>query len=316
MQRDAPAPPAAPAGHVARPGAACASATSRRSPPSTAGAIGPARAARPATAASSAWAPSRHAPGGAGGRPGRARAPPAEHRALPPGDPRARPRRPGAVAAARARGAGWAFTGASDHLVSEALYLDDPEGNGIEIYRDRPRDEWRRDARRARDGHPAARRARACSARCPRGRAATRACPTARAWGTCTSRCATCPRPRTSTRGAWASTPTVRGYPGALFVSAGRLPPPPRPEHLGHPRRPAAAGGRAGAGALPRRAAHAGRRRRGRPRAWRTPGAPAEPRDGGVRGRRSRPATTRSWRPSPRVTAAGINTPEPAVLWV
>jgi catechol 2,3-dioxygenase len=41
--------------------------------------------------------------------------------------------------------AGWRFTGASDHLVSEALYLNDPEGNGIEIYRDRPRDEWPRD---------------------------------------------------------------------------------------------------------------------------------------------------------------------------
>lgn len=39
--------------------------------------------------------------------------------------------------------AGWNFSGASDHLVSEALYLDDPEGNGIEIYRDRPREEWR-----------------------------------------------------------------------------------------------------------------------------------------------------------------------------
>lgn len=34
------------------------------------------------------------------------------------------------------------LTGASDHLVSEALYLSDPEGNGIEIYRDRPRAEW------------------------------------------------------------------------------------------------------------------------------------------------------------------------------
>jgi catechol 2,3-dioxygenase len=33
--------------------------------------------------------------------------------------------------------------GASDHIVSEALYMDDPEGNGIEIYRDRPRAEWR-----------------------------------------------------------------------------------------------------------------------------------------------------------------------------
>jgi catechol 2,3-dioxygenase len=40
--------------------------------------------------------------------------------------------------------AGWRFTGASDHLVSEALYLNDPEGNGIEIYRDRPREEWPR----------------------------------------------------------------------------------------------------------------------------------------------------------------------------
>jgi catechol 2,3-dioxygenase len=38
---------------------------------------------------------------------------------------------------------GWRLTGASDHLVSEALYLNDPEGNGIEIYRDRPREEWR-----------------------------------------------------------------------------------------------------------------------------------------------------------------------------
>lgn len=39
--------------------------------------------------------------------------------------------------------AGWRLTGASDHLVSEALYLNDAEGNGIELYRDRPRAEWR-----------------------------------------------------------------------------------------------------------------------------------------------------------------------------
>lgn len=32
--------------------------------------------------------------------------------------------------------------GLSDHFVSEAIYLADPEGNGIEIYRDRPRDVW------------------------------------------------------------------------------------------------------------------------------------------------------------------------------
>ena len=32
--------------------------------------------------------------------------------------------------------------GASDHTVSEAIYLADPDGNGIEVYRDRPREEW------------------------------------------------------------------------------------------------------------------------------------------------------------------------------
>jgi catechol 2,3-dioxygenase len=37
---------------------------------------------------------------------------------------------------------GWRLSGASDHLVSEALYLNDPDGIGIEIYRDRPREQW------------------------------------------------------------------------------------------------------------------------------------------------------------------------------
>lgn len=36
--------------------------------------------------------------------------------------------------------------GASDHGVSEALYLRDPDGNGVELYRDRPPEEWPRDA--------------------------------------------------------------------------------------------------------------------------------------------------------------------------
>ena len=34
------------------------------------------------------------------------------------------------------------ITGASDHGVSEAIYLNDPDGNGIELYRDRPKEEW------------------------------------------------------------------------------------------------------------------------------------------------------------------------------
>jgi len=41
--------------------------------------------------------------------------------------------------------AGIPLEGASDHGVSEALYLRDPDGNGIELYRDRPRAEWPRD---------------------------------------------------------------------------------------------------------------------------------------------------------------------------
>ena len=37
---------------------------------------------------------------------------------------------------------GYPLDGVGDHLVSEALYLSDPEGNGIEIYRDRPKETW------------------------------------------------------------------------------------------------------------------------------------------------------------------------------
>lgn len=38
--------------------------------------------------------------------------------------------------------AGVPITGASDHGVSEAIYLDDPDGNGVELYCDRPPEEW------------------------------------------------------------------------------------------------------------------------------------------------------------------------------
>ncbi|WP_353128803.1 VOC family protein [Parapedobacter pyrenivorans] len=37
---------------------------------------------------------------------------------------------------------GYPLTGASDHGVSEALYLDDPDRNGVELYWDRPKDQW------------------------------------------------------------------------------------------------------------------------------------------------------------------------------
>ncbi len=55
-------------------------------------------------------------------------------------------RRTLADALARVLREGIALDGASDHGVSEALYLKDPDGNGVELYRDRPREEWPRTA--------------------------------------------------------------------------------------------------------------------------------------------------------------------------
>ena len=46
----------------------------------------------------------------------------------------------------RVRSAGMALQGASDHGVSEALYLNDPDQNGVELYWDKPEGEWPRDA--------------------------------------------------------------------------------------------------------------------------------------------------------------------------
>jgi len=50
-----------------------------------------------------------------------------------------------AAALRRVLQAGIPLEGASDHGVSEAIYLRDPDGNGVELYRDRPRIEWPRD---------------------------------------------------------------------------------------------------------------------------------------------------------------------------
>ena len=59
-------------------------------------------------------------------------------------------RRELADALRRVRDAGIPLDGASDHGVSEALYLNDPDQNGVELYWDRPREEWPRPA----DGSP------------------------------------------------------------------------------------------------------------------------------------------------------------------
>jgi len=47
-----------------------------------------------------------------------------------------------AVIFQRLRNENYPLTGASDHGVSEALYLDDPDGNGVELYCDRPKEQW------------------------------------------------------------------------------------------------------------------------------------------------------------------------------
>jgi catechol 2,3-dioxygenase len=49
------------------------------------------------------------------------------------------------AAVARVLAAGIALDGAADHGVSEAVYLSDPDGNGVELYRDRPEADWPRD---------------------------------------------------------------------------------------------------------------------------------------------------------------------------
>ena len=79
------------------------------------------------------------------GEPGRIAPAVGKHRALPH---RHSLPRSGSLADAlrRVLDAGVRLDGASDHGVSEALYLRDPDDNGVELYRDRPREEWPRDA--------------------------------------------------------------------------------------------------------------------------------------------------------------------------
>jgi catechol 2,3-dioxygenase len=115
--------------------------------------------------------------------------------------------------------AGWRLSGASDHLVSEALYLSDPEGNGIELYRDRPRDEWPiRDGVLQMDTLPldldgvlGELRREDASAGMPPG---TRIGHVHLNVGDLTAA-------EAFYSGALGFDVTVRGYPGALFVSAG-----------------------------------------------------------------------------------------------
>ena len=119
----------------------------------------------------------------------------------------------------RVADAGWRLTGASDHLVSESLYLSDPEGNGIEIYRDRPREQWQyRDGAIQMstepldlDGVLGELSREDAGAGMPAG---TR-------MGHVHLNVADLTAAETFYSGALGFDVTVRGYPGALFVSAG-----------------------------------------------------------------------------------------------
>ncbi len=124
------------------------------------------------------------------------------------------------VALRRVIDAGWQFTGASDHLVSEALYLDDPEGNGIEIYRDRPRDEWRRDATGALEMATLPMDVEGVIASASEG-THDEGMPDGTVMGHVHLQVADVPEAERHYAGGLGFDVTVRGYPGALFVSAG-----------------------------------------------------------------------------------------------
>jgi catechol 2,3-dioxygenase len=128
-------------------------------------------------------------------------------------------RRDLAVALRRLAETRWPLDGASDHLVSEALYLSDPEGNGIEIYRDRPRDHWRyRDGTLEMATLPLD--LRDVLAELPEGDAAE-GMPAGTQMGHVHLQVAELARTEAFYAGVLGFDVTVRGYPGALFVSAG-----------------------------------------------------------------------------------------------
>jgi catechol 2,3-dioxygenase len=115
---------------------------------------------------------------------------------------------------------GWRLTGASDHLVSEALYLSDPEGNDIEIYRDRPRDQWAHSNGELKmatlpldlDDVMAAEAS---------GEESTGGMPGATTMGHVHLRVADIPAAEAFYNGELGLEVMVRSYPGALFVAAG-----------------------------------------------------------------------------------------------
>jgi catechol 2,3-dioxygenase len=129
-------------------------------------------------------------------------------------------RRDLARALARLAQARWPLDGVADHLVSEALYLSDPDGNGIEIYRDRPREQWRSHGGELQmatlplDLDDLA--GELSAAEEPQA-----AAPEGTAMGHVHLQVSDIPEAEAFYNGTLGFGVTTRGYPGALFVSAG-----------------------------------------------------------------------------------------------
>jgi catechol 2,3-dioxygenase len=115
--------------------------------------------------------------------------------------------------------AGWRLSGASAHLVSEALYLTDPEGNGIELYSDRPREQWPiRDGQLQMDTLPLDLDGLLGELR---KEDSTAPMPPGTRMGHVHLNIGDLAAAEAFYSGALGFDVTVRGYPGALFVSAG-----------------------------------------------------------------------------------------------
>jgi catechol 2,3-dioxygenase len=129
-------------------------------------------------------------------------------------------RRDLAFALTRLANSRWPLDGASDHLVSEALYLSDPDGNGIEIYRDRPREEWRQvDGQLAMNTLPLD--LQSLLSELSAVDAAEPMAPPATVIGHVHLQVADLERAEAFYAGVLGFEVMVRGYPGALFVAAG-----------------------------------------------------------------------------------------------
>jgi catechol 2,3-dioxygenase len=112
------------------------------------------------------------------------------------------------------------FDGAADHRVSEALYLRDPEGNGIELYADRPRDSWpRADGQVLMTTDPLDLDALASDGRA--AEAAWDGIPADTRVGHVHLRVSALDRAEAFYHGVLGFDVTLRGYDGALFYSAG-----------------------------------------------------------------------------------------------